>query len=147
MNYPYYHLSKKCGYAIRALFELASRGSSEPVTVRRLAKAQDIPIRFLEVILNELKQGGFVLSVRGKSGGYLLSRPASEIMIGQMIQFLEPAPEADKPSLTAPHAGEFVLDALLDNINQTVSALCDTTSLQDLVDQQNRNVFIANYVI
>ncbi|MHC4962446.1 MAG: RrF2 family transcriptional regulator, partial [Planctomycetota bacterium] len=60
MNYPYFQISKKSGYAIRGLLELALRGDEGPVNVRTLAQAQDIPIRFLEIILNELKQGGFV---------------------------------------------------------------------------------------
>lgn len=149
MFYPYFHISKKSGYAIRAMFELASRPSSDPVNVRSLAKAQDIPTRFLENILNELKQGGFVLSVRGKSGGYLLSKPAEEITIGQIIRFLEQNQDSDKPSLAAPHAGEFVFRTLMDNINQAVSSVCDRTSLKEMMDMEmkNRNAFVSNYVI
>jgi Rrf2 family protein len=149
MNYPYFQISKKSGYAIRALFELASRSGGEPVNVRSLAKAQDIPIRFLEIILNELKQGGFVLSVRGKSGGYLLSHPAEGITIGQIIRFLEQNQDTDKPSFAAPHPGEFVFKMLMDNINQAISSVCDATSLKDMMDMEmkNRDAFVSNYVI
>lgn len=149
MNYPYFHLSRKCGYAIRALFELALRPNFEPVTVRSLAKAQDIPTRFLEIILNELKQGGFVLSVRGKSGGYLLSRPAEAISIGQIIRFLEKTQDVDKPSLTTPHAGEFVYSKLLETINEAIGGVCEQTSLKDMVDMEmkNRAAYVSNYVI
>ncbi|MHC4858380.1 MAG: RrF2 family transcriptional regulator [Planctomycetota bacterium] len=89
MKYPYFQISKKSGYAIRGLLELALRGDSEPVNVRTLAQSQGIPTRFLEIILNELKQGGFVRSMRGKAGGYLLARGTEEITIGQVICFLE----------------------------------------------------------
>ena len=149
MNYPYFHISKKSNYAIRALFELALRPISEAVNVRSLAKAQDIPTRFLEVILNELKQGGFVLSVRGKSGGYLLSKPPKDISIGQIIQFLEQNQDLEKPSLSTPHQGEFVFNALMANINQAVSDVCDNTSLKDMMEleMKNRKAFILNYII
>ena len=149
MKYPYFHISKKSGYAIRALFELTMRPNDKPVNVRSLAKAQDIPARFLEVILNELKQGGFVLSVRGKSGGYLLSKPAENITTGQIIQFLEQNQDLDEPSFTSPHSGEFVFNALMKRINQAISTICDDTSLKDMVEQEmkNRNAFVSNYVI
>ncbi|MBL7214485.1 MAG: Rrf2 family transcriptional regulator [Phycisphaerae bacterium] len=149
MSYPYFHISKKSGYAIRALFELALRPSIEPVNVRSLAKAQDIPIRFLEIILNELKQGGFVLSVRGKSGGYLLSKPPKSIMIGQIIQFLEQNQDLDAPSLSRPHPGEFVFNTLMDSINQAISTVCNNTSLKDMMemDMKNRNAFVSSYII
>ncbi len=149
MSYPYFHISKKSGYAIRALFELAQRGVLGPVNVRSLAKAQDIPSRFLEIILNELKQGGFVLSVRGKSGGYLLSRDANEITIGQIVQFLEKNQDSDSPSLSSPHSGEFVLNTLIDTINNAISDVCDNTSLNDMLklEMKNRAAFTSNYII
>ena len=149
MSYPYFYISKKSGYAIRALLELALRPISDPVNVRSLAKAQDIPTRFLEIILNELKQGGFVLSVRGKSGGYLLSKPAEDITIGQIIQFLEQNQDLEVPSLTTPHSGEFVFNTLMSNINQVISDVCDNTSLKDMteLEMKNRNAFVSNYII
>lgn len=149
MSYPYFHISKKSNYAIRALFELALRPSSEAANVRSLAKTQDIPVRFLEVILNELKQGGFVLSVRGKSGGYLLSKPAEDISIGQIIQFLEQNQNTESPSLSRPHPGEFVFNTLMSNINQAIGDVCDNTSLKDMMEleMKNKNAFVSNYII
>lgn len=147
MIYQYFHVSKKSGYAIRALFELALQQNSEPVNVRRLAKAQDIPTRFLEIILNELKQGGFALSVRGKAGGYLLSKSPEYISIGQIIRFLEKKQDFEKPSLTTPRRGEFVFDKLISNINQAISSVCDNTSLKDMVEMENRHAFVSNYII
>ena len=149
MSYPFFQLSKKSGYAVRALFELVLKGTSAPVNVRRLAKAQDIPVRFLEIILNELKQGGFVLSVRGKSGGYLLAKPADEITVGQIIRFLEKNPESDAPSLEQPHPGEFIFKRLMDNVNDCISGICDNLTLEEMVKeyQMNQESFGSNYVI
>jgi Rrf2 family protein len=82
-------VSQKCQYALRAVYELASRGSAEPVRIADLAKAQAIPARFLEVIMAQLKQAGVVASRRGNEGGYLLGRPASEITVGKLIRFID----------------------------------------------------------
>ena len=62
-------ISKKCDYALRAIFELAFRSTSRPVAVQEIAAAQNIPPRFLEIILNELRQVGLVASHRGNAGG------------------------------------------------------------------------------
>ncbi|MCD7896222.1 MAG: Rrf2 family transcriptional regulator, partial [Planctomycetaceae bacterium] len=63
-------LSLKCQYAVRALFELAKSDDDKLIRLKDIAKAQHIPHRFLENILNELRQGGFVQSKRGKDGGF-----------------------------------------------------------------------------
>lgn len=150
MKYSYYQLSKKSSYAIRALFELALRGPSKPVNVRKLAASQDIPTRFLEIILNELKQGGFVFSIRGKSGGYLLSRNAGEITIGQIIRFIENPPQTPQfPNDQRIHAGDFVTGFIMQRINQFIGKTCDCMSLQDMIDEEmkNQNAYISNYII
>jgi Rrf2 family protein len=82
-------LSQKCQYAVRAIFELAKRYGPEPVNVGEIAQAQAIPARFLEVILVQLKQGGFVESRRGNVGGYLLRRKPGELSVGEVIRFVE----------------------------------------------------------
>jgi Rrf2 family protein len=150
MSYPYFQISKKSGYAIRGLLELAIRGDEEPVNVRTLAKSQDIPTRFLEIILNELKQGGFVLSIRGKSGGYRLAREAEDITVGQVIQFLDRHMKSHGPvDGSLPHHGDFVLSSMMDRINQAVCDVCDETSLRDMVTEvmKNQSAFVSNYII
>jgi Rrf2 family cysteine metabolism transcriptional repressor len=150
MSYPYFQISKKSGYAIRGLLELALRGGEGPVNVRTLAQAEDIPIRFLEIILNELKQGGFVLSIRGKAGGYRLARETEDITIGQVIQFLDRHMKANGTAADAmPHHGDFVLSSMMDKINSAVCDVCDKTSLKDMVAEvmKNQSAFISSYII
>lgn len=150
MSYPYFQLSKKSGYAIRGLLELALRGDVEPVNVRTLAESQDIPARFLEIILNELKQGGFVVSTRGKSGGYLLARSAQDTTIGQIIRFLDQHAESENGSSgSIPHHGDFVLPSILNRINQSVSDICDETTLADMTAEhmKNQEAFTSSYMI
>ena len=83
------NVSQKCQYALRAILELAKHRGGGPVKIAVIAQAQAIPTRFLEVILGELKQGGFVESRRGMQGGYLLSRPPEDLTAGQIIRFVD----------------------------------------------------------
>ncbi|MBN2712673.1 MAG: Rrf2 family transcriptional regulator [Planctomycetes bacterium] len=82
-------ISQKCQYALYALVELALRDEAGSVTIDQIAAAQDIPRQFLQAILRELRQGGFVESRRGKEGGYLLARPARNIKASEVIVFFE----------------------------------------------------------
>lgn len=82
-------ISNRCHYAIRALLELSLRDGRGPATIGDIAEAQDIPARFLEAILRQMKQGGLVNSLRGKEGGYVLARPPADIHIGEVIRLFE----------------------------------------------------------
>ena len=73
---PTMRVSAKADYAIRAAAELATADPAVPLKAERIAEAQDIPIKFLETILLELKHAGIVRSQRGPDGGYALARPA-----------------------------------------------------------------------
>jgi len=81
-------VSAKADYAIRALVELAAAGQG-PVKGERIAEAQEIPIRFLENILVDLRRAGLVASQRGSEGGYWLARPAVEITLADVIRAVD----------------------------------------------------------
>jgi Rrf2 family protein len=81
-------LSAKADYALRATVELASQGDGH-VKAETLARAQSVPLRFLEQILLELKHAGLVASQRGAEGGYWLARPPSEISLADVIRAVE----------------------------------------------------------
>ena len=80
-------VSAKADYAVRALVELAASGS--PLKGDAIAEAQQIPLRFLENILGELRHAGLVRSQRGREGGYWLARPAEEITIADVVRAAE----------------------------------------------------------
>ena len=82
-------LSQKCQYALRAVYEITLRQQQWPVKSTEIAQAQDIPPRFLENILAQLKHGGFIDSKRGKEGGYMLSDPDRDITVGDIIRFVQ----------------------------------------------------------
>ena len=82
-------ISNRCYYALKAVLELAKRNDPGLSTIAKIAKAQDIPARFLEAILIQLKKNGFVGSVRGKEGGYRLARPARTISVGEIVRLFD----------------------------------------------------------
>ena len=83
------NISVKGEYALHAVFDLALQRPGEPVKIADIARRQQIPQKFLELILAGLKQGGFVESRRGAEGGYLLAKPADSITVGDVIRFME----------------------------------------------------------
>ncbi|HEY2940612.1 MAG TPA: Rrf2 family transcriptional regulator [Gaiellaceae bacterium] len=81
-------VSAKVDYAVRAGAELAAAGEG-PVKGERIAQAQEIPLKFLENILLDLKHAGLVQSQRGTEGGYWLARPPEEISLADVIRAVE----------------------------------------------------------
>lgn len=76
-------------YVLRALVVLGFNHGLEVVRARTIAKEQNIPLRFLEQILNDLKSEGIVESKRGVAGGYRLSRPPEEITLAKVIRCID----------------------------------------------------------
>jgi Rrf2 family protein len=81
-------LSARADYALRAAIELAA-ASAGHVTADQLARAQNIPGKFLEAILTQLRRGGLVRSQRGPDGGFWLARPASQISLADIIRAID----------------------------------------------------------
>jgi Rrf2 family protein len=81
-------VSAKVDYALRASLELAAAGGG-PTKGERISQAQDIPLKFLENILLELRHAGLVQSQRGAEGGYWLARPPAEIKLADVIRAVE----------------------------------------------------------
>jgi Rrf2 family protein len=82
-------ISAKSDYAVRAMAELAAAGAQDAVKAEQIALAQDIPLNFLLGILRELRNSHLVRSQRGREGGYVLSRPASEITLADVIRAVD----------------------------------------------------------
>ena len=81
-------VSAKADYAIRAMVELAAEGGG-PVKADRISHAQEIPTKFLENIMSDLRNAGLVRSQRGTDGGYWLAKPAREIDLAQVIRAVD----------------------------------------------------------
>jgi Rrf2 family protein len=79
-------LSQRTRYAIRALLHLGDRHGQGPIQLSEIAEKQNIPSKFLTVILSEMKRAGFVETMRGKEGGYWLARPPEQITYGDIVR-------------------------------------------------------------
>jgi Rrf2 family protein len=92
-------ITMKTKYALKALAYLATAPPSEPVLIAEIAQKEDIPRKFLELILAELKQHGFVLSRKGRGGGYFLAVAPEKISIAAVMRILD-GPIAPVPCLS-----------------------------------------------
>jgi len=82
-------ISAKVDYAVRAMVQLAAEPEGVPVKAEELATAQDIPLKFLLGILNDLRHAYLVRSQRGAEGGYALMRPAAQITLADVIRAID----------------------------------------------------------
>jgi Rrf2 family protein len=82
-------LSQKARYALRAVLHLARQSREEPTLIGEIAEEQQLPKKFLELILLDLKRRGIVHSVRGRKGGYVLGRDPSEISFAEVIRVID----------------------------------------------------------
>jgi Rrf2 family protein len=131
-------VSAKADYAARAAAELAT-ATDAPVKADRIAEAQDIPAKFLETILLELKHAGIVRSQRGPDGGYTLARPAEEISLADVIRAVD-GPLAnvrgDRPENMEYHGAAEPLTDVWIAVRAALRDILETTTLAHLRDGQ-----------
>lgn len=147
-------MSQKCQYALRAVFDLARRHGSGPTTVGEIAEAQAIPPRFLELILGQLRQGGFVESRRGIHGGYLLVVAPQVLTVGEIIRFIE-GPVAPVRCVAAgmgtdcPLYGHCAFMDMWTRAGNAATDIYDSTTFQDLIDKEPASAdrYVGSYSI
>jgi Rrf2 family transcriptional regulator, cysteine metabolism repressor len=124
------NVSVKGEYALRAVFELALRGSSEPTKIADIASRQHIPQKFLELILSQLKQGGFLNSRRGAEGGYFLARSPEQLTVGDILRHIDGpmSPRRQRGNLPDSPFPELWTD-----LEQALSQVIDNRTFADLV--------------
>lgn len=128
------YISAKVDYAVRALCGLAD--SESAMTVAALAASQNLPEKFLESILNDLRRANLVVSRRGRDGGYLLSRPASEIGLADIIRPLE-GPLAEvrglRPEAAAYEGAAESLQTVWVAVRASLRSVLEKTTIADIV--------------
>jgi Rrf2 family transcriptional regulator, cysteine metabolism repressor len=134
-------ITQKSQYALRALFELSKRADKGPTRIEDIAKAQGIPQRFLEVLLNELKHAGLVEARRGPRGGYLLVKDPKTVTVGEVLEAVQGAftPVECLPDPTSAdclYRGDCVFLSLWEEVRCAVQSVYDGTTLQDLLDRE-----------
>ena len=122
-------ITARADYAILAIFELALHPTTTRVQARELAESQEIPLRFLEQILVQLKKAGMVESIRGVAGGYNLACPAREISLARILE----AVEGDVTLLDSRVKPSCVLYKVWQEIEQEFVAKLRSITVEDLV--------------
>jgi Rrf2 family protein len=137
-------LTKKGKYGLKALVHLSRLPSGQLAFVGDIARANNIPKKFLDAILAELRNAGFVQSRKGKEGGYRPARPASEIKVGHIIRVLdgplapipcasrtryEPCDDCDEATCQVRH--------MMLEVRNAIAEVLDNRSLAEMRDTAN----------
>src|SRR5580658_4286663 len=135
-------VSKRGEYALRSLINLgfAAEAKRSLVQAAELAESEQLPVKFLEQILQILKEAGYIESVRGKFGGYRLARPARQIKIGQIVRLIDGplAPiscvsQTAYEKCTCPDEAHCGLRMLMLDVRNAISGILDRYTLADVV--------------
>jgi Rrf2 family protein len=134
-------ISKRTQYGLKAILALGRRFREGPVLIATLSKEESIPLKFLEVILLELKGQGLLESKKGKGGGYHLSRPPSTITIGSVIRMMEgplaPLPCASEtafqPCKDCPDVESCGTRIIMRQVRDAMATVLDNTTLAELL--------------
>jgi len=135
---------RKNQYALRAVFELAKHRGQGPTKISDIAAAQSIPLRFLEVILNQLKGSGLIDAKRGFYGGYYLTRSPERITVADIMSFMQgrPARPAQcavcKARVKCPHGSRCAFMAMWNRVDRAILQVYTETTIQDLLDNDRQ---------
>lgn len=136
-------LTKKGEYALRAMIQLglAKALGKGLVPVSELAQSNRLPLKFVERILLELREAGYVDTQRGKLGGYLLAKPMSEIRMGELVRLIDGrlapiacASETEYARCTCPDEEHCGLRMLMIDVRNAISNILDRYTLGEVVD-------------
>ena len=136
-------ISTKGRYALRLMLDLASDVSNKPVSIKEIANRQEISDKYLEQIISVLNSAGFVRSVRGPQGGYMLKNRPENYTVGMILRLTEgslapvscvedDAPECDRMDSCATMR-------VWKQLNDAINSVVDNITLADLVEWQKNN--------
>ena len=137
------HLSKKAEYALRATIHLgmAAEVGRRSVSGAELAEANRLPLKFVERILQELREAGLVETHRGKFGGYALAKPADQIGIGELVRLMDGrlapiccASENAYQPCTCPDEAHCGLRMVMIDVRNAIAAILDRYSVAQVVE-------------
>ena len=141
-------LSTKTRYGVRAVFDIAFHEAGGPAQAKDIARREDIPLRYLEQIFQDLRRAGIVDSKRGPRGGYYLRKPAETIRLGDIVRALqgpidemfaieeeENGERGRRRTGDAPATTKHVTTSLWRELAAQVTQWFDAVSVQDLVSR------------
>lgn len=138
-------LTKRAKYGLKAIKYLAIQPKNRLVLISEISKSENIPIKFLQVILLSLKKHGFLGAKRGKGGGYFLTRPANEINMASLFRVLD-GPIALVPCVSlnyyekcddCPDEDVCCVNRLMVQVRDQTLNLLENETLEDLIKKEN----------
>lgn len=130
-------LSTRTRYAVRAMIELAQNEPNKPLQLKVIAERQDISVKYLEQLMAVLRSAGLIRSVRGSKGGYVLSRPASQVRLSDVLHCLEGSVmtvECVEDNQSCARAAECAARQVWVKVQQAIEEVLQSITLQDVVD-------------
>lgn len=133
-------ISTRGRYALRLMLDLATNDEGNPIRIRDVAERQGISDKYLEQIISILNKAGYVKSVRGPQGGYLLRKKPEDYTVGMILRLTEgslaPVACVEEDIGDCERQSGCVTYLLWKKINDAISDVVDTVTLKDLVDWQ-----------
>ena len=142
-------ISTRGRYALRMMLDLAVNNNGEPIRLKDISKRQGISDKYLEQIISILNKAGFVRSIRGPQGGYMLNREPKEYTVRMILRLTEgslaPVACLDYEPNDCERRNECVTLILWEKLNDAIKSVVDNIALQDLVQWQMEKS--DNYII
>lgn len=142
-------ISTKGRYALRLMLDLALNNNGEPVRIKDIAARQEISDKYLEQIISTLNKAGYVKSIRGPQGGYLLTRDPEKYTVGMILRLTEgslaPVACLEDEVNGCPRQDSCATLRLWQMLDEAISDVVDKVTLADLVEWQGQ--ISDNYVI
>ena len=142
-------ISTKGRYALRLMLDLALNYTGEYISIKSIAARQDISEKYLEQIITQLSRAGYVRSVRGAQGGYMLSKAPSEYTVGMILRVMEgslaPVSCLDSEESSCDRVASCVTFEIWQQIQKAVEDVVDNITLADLVtryQEKNEPIYI-----
>ena len=135
-------LSTRTRYGIRAMLELAENVGRGPLQLRIIARRQDISAKYLDQLMAILKSAGFVRSIRGSKGGYILAKAPEQIKLSDVFCCLEGpvvTVECTENENYCARAADCVARQVWTQVQEAVMAVLQSLTFQDLVDRTKTN--------
>jgi Rrf2 family protein len=144
-------ITYKGDYALKTILDLAAHFGNGPVVINDLSRRLDIPTKFLEQILLNLKRGWFVESKRGKIGGYSLAKEPAKITLGEVVRFIEgpiePIACVDKKYSGCRDASNCVFRGIWGQVGSSTAKIIDNITFEDLLKRSKKTSRVFNYQI
>lgn len=133
-------LSTRTRYGVRAILELARHNGQGPLQIKAIAKRQDISVKYLEQLMTMLKSAGFVKSIRGSKGGFILAKAPNQIKLSDCFNALEGplvTVHCLEDNAYCPRTSDCAARSIWADLEEAVMGILQSTTLQDLIDRAN----------